>query len=200
MNKQFRCEIVSWHRMYRLTLRLAIKIKQAGLKPDLIVAIARGGYVPARILCDFLNITNLTDMRVEHYGAGAQKKKHAALTVPINIDVRGKKVLIVDDVTETGDTLEIAENHIKGLGAETVRTAILIHKKQSPVVPDFYAKKIIKNRWIIYPWAVTEDLSELMAQMDNTPTTPAEAVHRIRQELGVNVPLKILQNIFSLNT
>ena len=198
MKKPLRCEIISWHRMYQLTNRLALKIKQTGFKPDLMVAIARGGYVPARILCDFLIITNLTDMRVEHYGAGAQRKKHAALTVPLKIDVHGKKVLIVDDITDTGDTLEIAENHITELGAEMVRTAILIHKKQSPVVPDFYAKKIIKNRWIIYPWAVTEDLSEFMAQMDNPPTSPAAAVHRIRQELGITVPLKILQNIFSL--
>jgi hypoxanthine phosphoribosyltransferase len=197
MNKPFPCEIISWHRMYQLALRLALKIKQAGFRPDLMVAIARGGYVPARILCDFLKITNLTDMRVEHYGAGAQRKKYAKLTVPLGFDARGKKVLVVDDITDTGDTLEIAENHIKDLGPETIRTAILIHKKQSPVVPDFYAKKIIKNRWIIYPWAVTEDLSGFIAQMDNQPTTPEEAARRIRQEYGITVPLKILQNIFN---
>ena len=198
MQRQFRCEIISWPRMYRLTRRLALKIKQAGFRPDLMVAVARGGYVPARILCDFLKITNLTDMRVEHYGAGAQRKKYATLTVPVTIDMQGKKVLLVDDITDTGDTLEIAENHIKGLGAEMVRTAILIHKKQSPVVPDFYAKKIIKNRWIIYPWAVNEDLSGFMAQMDKPPTTPEAAARRIRQEYGITVPLKILQMIFTL--
>lgn len=199
MNKKFRCEIISWHRMYRLTRQLALKIKRAGFRPDLVVAIARGGYVPARILCDFLKITNLTDMRVEHYGAGAQRKKYAKLAVPLGIDAHGKKVLVVDDITDTGDTLEIALNHIKSFAPQAVRTAILLHKKQSPIVPDFYAKKIIKNRWIIYPWAVTEDLSGFIAGMDNPPTTPEEADHRIRKEYGLAVPIKILKDIFTLH-
>jgi hypothetical protein len=74
------------------------------------------------------------------------------------VDVRGQSVLIIDDVTDTGDTLRAALDYLKELGGGEMKTGVLQHKVTSTVEPDFYADLIKEWRWIIYPWAAHEDL------------------------------------------
>ncbi|MDD3041543.1 MAG: phosphoribosyltransferase [Methanosarcinaceae archaeon] len=154
----FRCELLSFGEVYRLSKLLADKIKVSGYKPDLLIAIGRGGYVPARLVSDFLIFKDLTSMKIEHYGMGADIEEKAIIRFPLPVDIRGKKVLIVDDVTDTGQTLELAVGYIRSLGPSEIRTAVMQHKRGSAFVPDYHAQKIIKWRWIVYPWAVYEDL------------------------------------------
>lgn len=67
--------------------------------------------------------------------------------------------MIVDDVTDTGETLNLAVSYALSLKPTNVMTAVLQHKTCSAFTPDFYAQKIIKWRWIIYPWARYEDFA-----------------------------------------
>ena len=196
MEPSFRCELLSWTSIYSLSRTLAGKIRQAGFQPDLIVAIARGGYVPARILCDFMDITALTSIRIVHYVAGARKIREAKLVEPLRIDVRGKNVLLVDDVSDTGDTQELALHHIRDAGPKRILSAVLHHKITSPIAPDCYGARIIKWRWIIYPWAVIEDLTGILTRMEQSPATPAEAVQAILDRHNVRVPLSIMEEVY----
>jgi hypothetical protein len=196
MATRTRCEFVSWNRTYQWARQLAINIGATGFKPDVIVAIARGGYVPARILCDFLNIYKLASIRIVHYGAGGRKKKSARLASPLNVDVRGLRVLVVDDLIDTGLTLRIAQDHIRSCGAAEVKSATLLYKKVAVIEPDYYIRKVIKWRWIIFPWAVMEDLSEFIRRMDRMPATPQEAEVKLYQEYSVKVPKKILEDVY----
>ena len=66
------CDLISWDEVHGLARNLAFSIHEAGFRPDLLVAIGRGGYVPGRLLADYLHMKNLTSCRVAHYGAGAQ--------------------------------------------------------------------------------------------------------------------------------
>lgn len=86
-------------------------------------------------------------------------KAEARIRFPLPVDISGKKVLILDDVTDTGDTLQLSVDYIQSLSPAEVRTAVLQHKTCSSFVPDFYGQKIIKWYWIIYPWARYEDLA-----------------------------------------
>lgn len=159
MNTQsFPCQLISWDEAYRLSRKLACKIKSSGFYPDLIIAIGRGGYVPARIVSDFLLHSLLTSIKVEHWDNAACKRPEAAVRFPLAIDVRGQKILIVDDVTDTGDTLRVTVDYVRSLDAGEIRTAVMQHKTVSPMVPDFYAEVIADWRWVIYPWAAHEDL------------------------------------------
>ncbi len=97
MEKDFRYELISWKQVYLLARKLAYTIDGDKFQPDVIVAIARGGYVPARILCDFLGVNTLASIRIEHYLPGASKQKTARLTDPLAIDIEGKNVLVVDE-------------------------------------------------------------------------------------------------------
>lgn len=154
----FTCEQVTWEEQYRLAKVLAGKIRSSGYRPDIVIAIGRGGYIPARILCDLLLLSLLTSVKVEHWGMAAEKKERVVIRFPLAADIRGKRVLIVDDVTDTGETIEAVVNHVKGLGPAEVRTAVLQHKEVSGFVPDYYAEVCPVWRWIVYPWALHEDL------------------------------------------
>lgn len=155
----FRCQILSWATVLNTTKRLAGIIKESGYRPDIIIAIGRGGYVPARILCDYLLLKDLTSIKVEHWGIAATETQKATIKFPLCADIKDKRVLLVDDVTDTGDTLSVSLEYLKEFRPKEIKTAVLIHKTCSKIVPDYYVKKVIKWRWIIFPWHLWEDLT-----------------------------------------
>jgi hypoxanthine phosphoribosyltransferase len=195
-NPRFRVELISWAEIIRLTARLARLIKADHFKPDIIIAIARGGYIPARLLCDHLDHYNLTSIRITHYLSGAQKTRQARLAEPLHVDIRGLKVLLVDDVDDSGDTLDLALNHLQALQPAEIRIAVLHHKLASTVIPDYYARKITKWRWLTYPWALFEDISSFLKKLEPPATNPEEAVNRLQEESGIQVPLKVMREVF----
>jgi hypoxanthine phosphoribosyltransferase len=196
MIQQFRCELISWATVKHLSHNLAIKIRNASFEPDVVVAIARGGYVPARLLCDCLNLTDLKSIRIAHYKAGAQKQQKAKLVESLCRDLGGRNVLLVDDVSDSGDTLELARQHMVEYNAGPIRTAVLHHKQTSTVKPDFYAQRIIKWRWIIYPWAVVEDLTGFIDRMPNRPANSGEAVKLLQKHWGLRIRQSLVEEIF----
>lgn len=69
------------------------------------------------------------------------------------------------------------------------------HKIDSKFVPDFYARKIVKWRWLIYPWAVMEDLTTLVGEMKSVPRDAAEIARRLKQEYGIQLSSRMLQDL-----
>ena len=166
IDKTMQCELVSWERYTELSHLLAEKIRHSAIEFDMIIAIARGGYMPARLISDILGVMNLTSFKIEHY-RGSLKSPQAIVQFPLVADVSQKRILLVDDVSDSGDTFHVAIKHIKSVGTpKSIFTAVLHHKTVSKYVPDFYAQVVKEWRWIIYPWAVTEDLTVLINKMD----------------------------------
>lgn len=198
MVKQFQCELITWGEVCRLSALLAEQVKDAGYRPDVVIAIARGGYIPARLVCDFLDIYDLTSIRISHYTAGSSKDETARLSSPLCMDIKGLNVLLVDDITDTGDTVEVALQHIREFGPAEIKVAVLQHKKQSMLRPDFYAKKIVKWRWIIYPWAVVEDIGGFLRDMPELPATVEAANNMLMADHGVTVPPRMLSHVFKM--
>ncbi|MDD3245484.1 MAG: phosphoribosyltransferase [Methanosarcina sp.] len=189
--------LLSFSETCRLSRLLSRKIKASGYQPDLIVAIGRGGYVPGRLVCDFLLFNDLTSMKIEHYMRGADMQAEAMIKFPISVDISGKKVLIVDDVTDTGETLLLAVDYVQSLNPSEIRTAVLQHKTCSSFTPDFYAQKVIKWRWIIYPWARYEDMAGFAEKILGDRTLDisritAEFKDRYEIEIGEKEILDIL--------
>jgi len=140
-NKGIPCELVSWEYFYRLTQRLARIIHTAWFRPDMIVAIGRGGYLPARVLSDYLNVFDLASIKIEHY-RGAHRQRAARVCYPLTADISGRHVLLVDDVSDSGETFELAVRHLleRGEPAE-LRTAVLHHKRVSGFMPTIMSRK-----------------------------------------------------------
>jgi len=190
-------EMLTLAKVQNLSRRLARRIQDSGFHPDIIIAIARGGFVPARLLCDYLDIYNLTCIRIAHY-TGTEKGEQARLSIPLNIDIRDMAVLLVDDIDDSGDTLQLALDHLRGFNPAEIRIAVLHHKIISSVVPDYFAKKITHWRWITYPWAITEDLLGLVKKMQPAPTTVDETIARVAQDYGLRISETVMEDVYRL--
>jgi hypoxanthine phosphoribosyltransferase len=197
MTKLERCELISWHKVYALTRRVAAQIRNAQMRPELIVAIARGGYVPARLLCDMLDIYELTSIRISHYHAGADKQPRANLDAPLSAEIQDRRVLIVDDVSDSGDTLQVALDHMQGFHPAQLKIAVLHHKTASPVIPDFYGQQLRTWRWIIYPWAVVEDVRGLLRRLPEPAHDRETAARLLNQAYGLRLASGILDEVLA---
>lgn len=196
---KMRCEIITWNRVYALSRSLALKIRESGFTPDIIVAIGRGGYVPARILADYLDMMALTSMKIEHYSRGAHKEAAARIKYPLGVDVSGMQVLVVDDVSDSGDTFQVATAHIRErFQPAGIKTAVLHHKIVSAYRPDFFTQRIVKWRWIIYPWAIVEDLSGFIERMSDRPDNLADLAARLQADHSIRVSRPTLEAVLRL--
>jgi hypoxanthine phosphoribosyltransferase len=194
-----RCELITWDRFFDLSRQLALNIHKASFQPDIIVAISRGGCVPARVICDYLDVFDLDVIKIEHYH-GTQKQSQVRLRYPMSADVTGKKVLLIDDVSDTGDSFQLGIQHLlESNRPADLKTAALHHKIVSSYTPDFYAEIVHKWRWIIYPWAVIEDLRSILQQMQVKPLTVEEFSNYIAHNHQLEVSQKILQDVLSLS-
>ena len=188
-------EYISWNHFYRLCGRLYHRVSGSGFEPQLIVAIARGGYPVARVLADFFGSMNLISLKIEHYH-GPDKLARATIPYPRPLPVDGRRVLLVDDVSDSGDTFAVAMEHIAQHGTPAeLRTAVLHHKTTSSQVPDYYAQRIVKWRWVTYPWAVVEDLTAIAGRMSPVPAGEGELVARLGAETGLRLPQRILAEV-----
>ncbi|MHA1960519.1 MAG: phosphoribosyltransferase [Candidatus Thorarchaeota archaeon] len=158
------CYVLDFDDIHNYAYQTAKKIKDAGWTPDVIVGIARGGWVHARIQCDLLGIKELYSVKIDHWGVTATKDGKAKLTCPLTVDLSGKKVLVVDDITDTGQSLTLAVEHLKECGSDEVKSATLMHIAGSDFEPDFYGVEITWA-WEIWPWNFYEDLSALIVKV-----------------------------------
>ena len=193
-----RCELVSWDRFYGLSRDLALNLHDASYRPDVIVAISRGGCIPARILCDYLDVFDLDVIKVEHYH-GVNMQKQARLRYPLSAQITGRHVLLVDDVSDTGDSFRLAAKHLRSKGKPAeLKTVALHHKTVSSFTPDFYAELVEQWRWIIYPWAVIEDIRSIMDGMERPPATIDELARYLASRHQLEVPRRTLEDVINL--
>lgn len=162
--ESFSVELVPWDEAITLSRTLAECIR-GKCNPDLVIAIGRGGFVPARVVCDTLMTSKLTSIRVEHWGEAAECYKEARVRYPLSIKIDGQDVLVIDDVTDTGETLDATLEYLLSQNPGSVKTGVLHHKTTSSFIPDFYAKIVEGWHWIVYPWALHEDLTGFLERV-----------------------------------
>ena len=194
----FKCHMVTWDKAYSLAKRLARRIKGSGFKPDLVVGVARGGLIPARIVCDFLLQKDFASIKVEHWGIastlGSAKLKYP---LPAEVDVSGKRILVVDDVADTGESYSVIMDYFREKNAAEIRTAVLQYKTCSAFVPDYWGEKHDEWKWIIYPWAIYEDMNGFIEKVLTQPMT-GEAIRKdLRRRFGIEVSRKELKEILN---
>jgi len=159
--EKFNCWLPTWGELHENIRSIANKIKEDNFRPDIIIALSRGGFVPARVICDLMIIKDLVSVKVDHWGVTAAQDGKAHLRYPIDVDLTGKKVLIVDDITDTGESMEIARDFVKKLNPEEIRTAAIFHFRHSKFVPDYYSKELVDWVWVMWPWNYIEDMCNI---------------------------------------
>ncbi|MGI9597361.1 MAG: phosphoribosyltransferase [Acidimicrobiales bacterium] len=145
-------EVLTWEGYGKAARELAGMVAESGFRPDLILAIARGGLFPAGSLGYALSVKNLYVMNLEFY-SGVDERLDVPVMLPPYLDkfdLKNAKILVVDDVADTGHTLKAVFDFCQEVVAES-RTAVLYEKPHSLVKCDFVWKKT--SQWINFPWS-----------------------------------------------
>ncbi len=158
-----RCRRTSWAELDAWADRLSESILRADRVPQTLIALTRGGWVPARLLADRLGLHRILAVRARHWGVTATRNGKAELADGVHESVREETVLVVDDITDTGQSLKLAVDHVRALGPSRVESATLLHIAHSEFVPDYFAEEIPRESWvwIVFPWNFWEDLRVL---------------------------------------
>ena len=136
---------------------LARQIADDGYRPDIILGIARGGLIPAGSLGYALSIKNTYLINVEYYTDIDERLDVPVILPPYLelVDLEHSSVLIVDDVADTGHTLQMVYEFVSGK-VEEVRAAVLYEKPRSVIKPEFVWRRT--DLWINFPWSSEEPI------------------------------------------
>jgi hypoxanthine phosphoribosyltransferase len=185
-------EVPSFNQIYELLLCQAQKIFGA-YKPDEVVGIARGGLIPARILVDLLETPQLSILQVEFYTNISQTHPKPLLKHPLTASVAHKKVLLVDDIADTGQSLQFAKTYLQTQGAREIKTATLYKKPHSTLTPDFYEKQTCS--WVVFPWDVKETLRKIIQRPDGKGALDLEVAKLVKAGLPKKLTEQLLKDM-----
>lgn len=150
-------EILSWADVGPATRELAEAINDDGFQPDVILAIARGGLIVAASLGYALGVKNTWTMNVEFYRGVDERLDLPIILPPVPefVDLEDARILIADDVADTGATLALVKDFCGPRVGQT-RTATLYEKPRSVVKCDYVWRQT--DRWIVFPWSAQPPL------------------------------------------
>lgn len=145
---------LSWEDIERITDELALKIKESGFVPDYIIGITSGGLIPLYFLTKKLDIDNILTISASSYNKDV--KGEVRVTYLPEVDLAGKKVLLVDEIVETGDTLTTISGAVtsKYNTAEVRTVSLAINKGKCKFLPNYYMLE--GDGWVVFPWEKEE--------------------------------------------
>jgi uncharacterized protein len=152
-------EILTWDAFGAASRDLARRILADGFVPEVVVAIARGGLLPAGAIAYGLGVKNCGALNVEFYtGIGTVKDDPEVLPPEMDFDyLRERRVLLVDDVADSGRTLDLAVRMLRERGAD-MRSVVIYTKPTTIVQPDYSWKET--SLWIDFPWSAQGSVLE----------------------------------------
>ena len=140
----------SYEEIENLCKDISKKIKISKFKVDYILGVSVGGLVPSVLLARLLKTKKIMSVAISSY----EKKKQKELKLLIAPDkslLKGKKVLIVDDICDSGNTIIFLENLLKTCKVKSVKCAtIFLNKEHHKITPDYYGKVV--SKWVGFPW------------------------------------------------
>ncbi|POM22654.1 Xanthine phosphoribosyltransferase [Actinomadura rubteroloni] len=145
-------EVLTWELFGTASRELAVAVASDGYRPDLILSIARGGLFVAGALGYALDVKNLHVMNIEFYTGVDQRLEMPVMLppTPSAVDLSGARVLVADDVADTGATLRLVRDFCADHVAD-VRCAVVYEKPRSAVKCEYVWRRT--DRWIDFPWS-----------------------------------------------
>jgi hypothetical protein len=187
-----RFDAPGWDEIYGMLRDLSEKIIRQGMNPDVLVGISMGGLIPAAILADLLGL-DTEILRVKFYEGVDERGEKPRILQDISIDLEGLKILLVDDVVDSGKTIKLVNNHLMGRGAEKVILCTLHYKPWSEIKPELYIEKT--ELWIIYPWERMETLRDVTKKLRSLGFKEGEIRKRMADR---GVPEELIEEYYNL--
>ena len=150
-------EFISWTQFEAETFELAKKLDAYTINFTLIVSISRGGHVISRILSDLLGLP-IFNVSIQSYQG--LKQEELVMNQKLHKYLQNEHVLLVDEVVDTGKSLERAVSYLNKLRCESVFSTALHVKPHTTFWPDMYTRET--DKWVIYPYEVRESYESLM--------------------------------------
>ncbi|MEM2494717.1 MAG: phosphoribosyltransferase [Nitrososphaerota archaeon] len=175
--------ILSWKDIIKLVDKLTEKIISS-YKPNTIVGVLRGGMIIANLISDNIDLKEIYAIGCKSY-YDINKRNIVKIYHPLILEkLSDRKVLLVDDVSDTGNTLETAINYIlKPKEPEELKSATIYIKPWCKIRPDYYLKET--RAWIVYPWERYETMRLIKSKINNKKTL--KKIHKIfKEKLGIN--------------
>jgi hypoxanthine phosphoribosyltransferase len=156
-------EIMTWDNLGTGSRELAEMVHLDRYEPDIILAIARGGLLVAGALSYALGVKNTFTMNVEFYTGIDERLEMPMILPPVPdlVDFSETRVLIADDVADTGATLELVKDFLEDKVAQT-RCAVLYEKPRSSVRCEYVWRRT--ERWIDFPWSAQAPVGETLLE------------------------------------
>jgi hypoxanthine phosphoribosyltransferase len=150
---------MSWQDLGDGARDLAGQVHRDGYRPDIVLAVARGGLLVAGALAYALGVKNTFTMNVEFYTGVDERLEVPMLLPPVPdlVDFAETRVLIADDVADTGATLALVKEFCEGKVAE-VRCAVLYEKPRSGIRCEYVWRRT--DLWIDFPWSAEPPVGE----------------------------------------
>ncbi len=141
----------TWEEMHQISLDLGVKILDEKKQFDVLVTLIKGGWTWSRTLADILQVSDLTSFRLRLYDPKYPgiKLEKPVLDKPLHHNLKNRRVLLFDDVDDSGESFKFALEYLKKFDPGSVTTATLFHKPHSKIMPHFYGA--ITKAWIIFP-------------------------------------------------
>lgn len=152
-------EILAWDTFGSACKKLAKDVIDSGYIPDLVLCIARGGMGVGGTIAYAMGVKNCFAISVEYYTGIDQRLDIPVILAPAldANELKGLNVLVVDDVSDTGNTLQLVMETCKKQVKE-IRSAVLYKKPTSIIDPDYIWKNV--EAWIVFPWSAEPGILE----------------------------------------
>ena len=193
MSAETEFEVPTWRQIYNMLLDMAGEIRKSSFKPDVIVAVSRGGWLPARVLSDLLGV-GVGSVGVEFYVGVAETLKAPVLVQGVSVPVAGKQVLVVDDVADSGESLKLVKAHVLQQGAKEVRVATVYCKPWSVVKPEYYAR--VSCCWVVFPWELKETVRKIVRKCHSRAEVDVAVAKLVKAGLPKNLAARFLKELF----
>lgn len=161
-------KIVSWQEIDHLARNLFHLVKNDEFEPEIILGISRGGTIPARLLCDMFEAeipfkkggitTILAMMQIKLYPGIAETHTRPVVAQDVTVEIQQKTVLLVDDLVDSGKSIQCALDYLNLKNPKEVKVATLLYKPWSKVIPHYYVEKA--TEWVVFPHEYYEFMTE----------------------------------------
>ncbi len=146
---------ISWQMVEKAALHIVHKLQKDKFQPDIIISLARSGLIPAALISYCIGNKQLYTVKADFSKTQSNGKlqdlrSRPVLSQRIKRSLKGLKILVVDEMTVSGETLKLVAEYLKTKKPKQVRYAVLYKQPWTQFKPDYYGQLI--RQWPLYPW------------------------------------------------